>query len=39
MPVTMKEWAMAYADMGLAVFPLIPRDKRPATENSSVKAV
>lgn len=33
MQVTMKEWAISYADMGLAVFPLIPMDKRPATEN------
>ena len=30
---TLKEWALYYADMGLAVFPLIPTDKRPATEN------
>ena len=30
---TLKEWALYYADMGLAVFPLIPKDKRPATEN------
>lgn len=30
---TMKEWALKYAEMGLAVFPLKPKDKRPATEN------
>lgn len=30
---TLKEWALKYADMGLAVFPLLPRDKRPATDN------
>ena len=33
MQITMKQWALHYADMGLAVFPLMPRDKRPATEN------
>lgn len=33
MPGTLKEWALTYADMGLAVFPLRPKDKRPATEN------
>lgn len=33
MPETLKEWALYYSDMGLAVFPLLPRDKRPATEN------
>lgn len=33
MQETMKEWALKYADLGLAVFPLRPRDKRPATEN------
>lgn len=29
----MKEWALLYAGMGFAVFPLRPKDKRPATEN------
>lgn len=29
----MKEWALYYASMGLAVFPLRPKDKRPATVN------
>ena len=33
MPETLKEWALYYADVGLAVFPLRARDKRPATEN------
>ena len=33
MQKSMKEWALAYAGMGCAVFPLRPRDKRPATEN------
>lgn len=33
MPETLKEWALYYSDMGLAVFPLLPRDKRPATIN------
>lgn len=33
MPETLKEWALYYADVGLAVFPLRSRDKRPATEN------
>lgn len=33
MAETMKEWALKYADIGLAVFPLKPKDKRPATEN------
>lgn len=28
-----KEAALKYADMGLAVFPVIPRDKKPLTEN------
>ena len=28
----MKDWALLYASMGLAVFPLRPNDKRPATE-------
>lgn len=28
----MKEWALLYAGLGFAVFPLRPRDKRPATE-------
>lgn len=27
------EAALVYADLGFAVFPLLPRDKRPATEN------
>lgn len=31
--MTLKEWALHYADLGLAVFPLRPQDKRPATEN------
>lgn len=30
---TLKDWALTYARMGLAVFPLRPGDKRPATEN------
>ena len=30
---TMKDWALMYAGLGFAVFPLWPRDKRPATEN------
>lgn len=38
MQETMKEWALKYADMGLAVFPLRPRDKRPATENGCIAA-
>lgn len=29
----MKAWALMYADLGFAVFPLRPRDKRPVTEN------
>ena len=29
----MKDQALAYAGMGLAVFPLRARDKRPATDN------
>ncbi|MDU7706304.1 MAG: bifunctional DNA primase/polymerase [Clostridium sp.] len=33
MAETMKDWALKYADIGLAVFPLKPKDKRPATEN------
>ena len=28
----MKEWALLYAGLGFAVFPLRQRDKRPATE-------
>lgn len=31
--MTLKEYALHYADMGLAVFPLRPKDKRPATAN------
>ena len=34
----MKEWALKYADMGLAVLPLRPRDKLPATKNGSKDA-
>lgn len=34
----MKEWALSYADRGLAVFPLRPRDKRPMTENGCKNA-
>ncbi len=30
---SLKEWALYYASMGLAVFPLKPKDKRPATAN------
>ena len=30
---SLKEWALYYASMGLAVFPLRPKDKRPATVN------
>ncbi len=33
MAETMKEWALYYASMGLAVFPLVPEGKRPATAN------
>ena len=33
MTATLKKWALYYANRGLAVFPLRPRDKRPATEN------
>lgn len=33
MTEVMKDWALKYADIGLAVFPLIPKDKRPATVN------
>lgn len=33
MTATLKKWALYYAGRGLAVFPLRPRDKRPATEN------
>lgn len=29
---SMKEWAIKYAQMGFAVFPLIPREKKPATK-------
>ena len=29
----LKEAALKYAEMGLAVFPLIPKDKKPLTEN------
>ena len=29
----LKEWAIEYAQKGLAVFPLLERDKRPATRN------
>ena len=29
----LKETALKYADMGLAVFPLIPKEKKPLTEN------
>ena len=29
----LKEAALHYAELGLAVFPLIPRDKKPLTEN------
>lgn len=29
----MKDWALKYADIGLAVFPLKPKDKRPVTLN------
>lgn len=28
---SMKDWALMYAGMGLAVFPLQPKDKKPAT--------
>ena len=31
--MTMKDWALKYAGFGLAVFPLRPKDKRPATRN------
>lgn len=30
---TIKEWALKYASLGLAVFPLKPKTKEPATEN------
>lgn len=30
---TMKQWALAYANKGLAVFPLQPRGKTPLTKN------
>lgn len=30
---TMKQWALAYANKGIAVFPLMPRDKKPLTQN------
>lgn len=33
MAENMKDWALMYAGLGFAVFPLRPRDKRPATEN------
>lgn len=33
MQETMKEWAMSYAKIGLAVFPLLPNGKRPSTKN------
>lgn len=33
MAETMKDWALIYAGLGFAVFPLRPKDKRPATEN------
>lgn len=29
-PKTMKEWALYYADLGFAVFPLLPKTKKPA---------
>ncbi len=29
----LKEWALTYAGMGLAVFPIKTREKRPATSN------
>lgn len=31
--MTMKDYALQYAGMGWAVFPLIPRDKKPATQD------
>lgn len=31
--MTLKEYALYYAKMGLAVFPLVPRGKKPATVN------
>ncbi len=37
-PKTMKEWALHYADLGIAVFPLIPRTKKPAVSNGFYKA-
>ena len=30
---SMKKWALYYASLGLSVFPLIAREKRPSTEN------
>ena len=30
MAETMKDWALKYADIGLAVFPLKPKDKAPS---------
>ena len=31
--MTLKEWALEYTGMGLAVFPLRARNKTPATKN------
>lgn len=33
MKQSMKKWALYYASLGLSVFPLIAREKRPSTEN------
>lgn len=35
---TLKQWALAYANKGLAVFPLIPKDKKPLTKNGCLDA-
>ncbi len=31
--LSLKDWALYYASLGLAVFPLKPKDKAPATSN------
>ena len=30
---SMRQYALAYAKMGMAVFPLIPKNKKPVTAN------
>lgn len=35
---TLLQWALAYANKGLAVFPLIPKDKKPLTKNGCLDA-